>query len=79
MSTALDTAFEAIVSGGEAEEHHGVCGLCYPGEIIPAGSVAICGHRFETTEAVLDCTGLHKCASCLALDKPPFLPCGHPW
>lgn len=79
MSTAVDTAFEELTSAYDetAEPMHGVCGFCYPGDIVPAGAVAICGHRFETAEPVTYCSGEHKCARCIALDMSP-LSCGHP-
>jgi hypothetical protein len=78
MSTAVDTAFEELVSrSDEVKVHHGVCAVCYPDLVVPAGGVALCGYCFDTREEAIDCTGLHKCAACLAVSDRPVLPCGH--
>lgn len=75
MSTAVDTAFEDLVSAGAdaGEPAHGVCAVCYP-VTVPAGGLAFCGYRFPADEPVVDCTGLHKCAPCMSTKTPP---CGH--
>lgn len=74
MSTAMDTELEALLSG-EASELHGVCVICHPGPIVPAGALAVCGYRFKTAEPITDGAGRHKCAACLTRR---FWPCGHP-
>lgn len=77
MSTAVDTAFDAIVSaGGEAPRPlHLTCLRCYPA-IFP-GSVAFCG-RVNVNGPSPGGEGRPVCAKCVALDLSSPLPCGHP-
>lgn len=76
MSTAVDTAFEELMSaqGAEPEPLHYVCATCYP---IPVpGVVAVCGYVCRN-DAPPDPEGAHKCAPCLRLYEAPAFPCGH--
>lgn len=78
MSTAVDTAFEELMSADAdaAEPLHLVCVKCWPNSV-PAGiEVALCGHR--ATGNPPDLTGRHRCAKCIALKDITPLPCGHP-
>jgi hypothetical protein len=77
VSTAVDTAFEEILSAGDAaEELHLVCGICFPQGPVFRPAIALCGYR--TRGVVLDPAGRHRCARCLPWEERSPLPCGHP-
>lgn len=82
MSTAVDTAFEAIVSSRDEapDELHAVCAICFPPEQFGrVRVVALCGHEYPASHEPDGLDGDPKCAKCVALsinDGAPW-PCGH--
>lgn len=77
MSTAVDTAFEEIVSGyaETAGYRHAICAACFPG-VLPAEVVTLCGWRMASGAWQAPRSQPAKCAKCVASDVSP-LPCGH--
>lgn len=79
MSTAVDTAFEELMSASVAEPEalHYVCTRCWPDSLPPGVAVALCGHQTRgAPESGFH--GRHACAKCLAVHAVSPLPCGHP-
>lgn len=76
MSTAVDTAFEELVSAQSADPLHLVCAACWPRSTPLGVAVAVCGHQTTGPEEIPK--GHHRCATCVALENTTPLPCGHP-
>jgi hypothetical protein len=74
VSTAVDTAFEELVSAGHGvpEPLHLVCLLCHPNIDMPVP--AVCGTMTSGKPRMPYHLGW--CVECVALDLPQ-LPCGH--
>jgi hypothetical protein len=76
MSTAVDTAFEELVSHGDTAEYkHAVCAMCYPDlDRLPPDIVTICGQYVEAKTWHARRSRLAKCSTCLTRVG---WPCGH--